>query len=536
MLQSPPFPGVSRDTAAVAIAAPGENIARSPRQRAELIALVREARVGGPFWGARPEPATGISAWRVLRSGGSAIRWLRRPASSRRRTLIVGSRRLRPFAAALRHAGAQVVLGPVDPWHLFDRLGACEDAGPELAWLAGAAGLTAARPEVLADALLRDVRYRDPFSGEPCSPEAAVALLAAWRATIDCNRALGGALGIAGWKKRAIGTMLWPGERELSFYRTSGRAVASAARQGRALAIWPTKAPPDAAATAGAAAVPAFMVEDGFLRSRGLGSDCVPPLSIVIDDLRPYYDPSGPSRLEQLIGAAPPDPGLEARAGRLVTGLIADGVGKYDTGRGRTRERPAAARVVLVAGQVEDDASWRLGGGKVTTNAELLARARAEEPGAWLIFRPHPDVEAGHRAGALPSAEALRHANEVDRTTPLAAMLDMVDAVHVLTSLTGFEALLRGREVVVHGQPFYAGWGVTRDLGPPIPRRARRATTLQIAAAALIRYPRYLDPVTGLPCSPETLVDRLVAGAVQPPSLLTHLRRLRRHVPLLQSS
>ena len=33
-------------------------------------------------------------------------------------------------------------------------------------------------------------------------------------------------------------------------------------------------------------------VEDGFLRSRGLGADLVPPLSLVADDLGIYYDPT----------------------------------------------------------------------------------------------------------------------------------------------------------------------------------------------------------------------------------------------------
>ena len=40
-------------------------------------------------------------------------------------------------------------------------------------------------------------------------------------------------------------------------------------------------------------------------------------------------------------------------------------------------------------------------------------------------------------------------------------LLGIVDEVHTLTSLTGFEALLRGIEVHAYGGPFYAGWGLT---------------------------------------------------------------------------
>ena len=39
------------------------------------------------------------------------------------------------------------------------------------------------------------------------------------------------------------------------------------------------------------------------------------------------------------------------------------------------------------------------------------------------------------------------------------------DRVVCMTSLMGFEALLRGIPVTTFGRPFYAGWGLTRDLG-----------------------------------------------------------------------
>ena len=54
-----------------------------------------------------------------------------------------------------------------------------------------------------------------------------------------------------------------------------------------------------------------------------------------------------------------------------------------------------------------------------------------------------------------------------------------------------------------------AGWGLTRDLGPVPDRRGRKLDIDQLVAAVLILYPRYLDPVTRLPCPPETLVARM---------------------------
>jgi len=60
--------------------------------------------------------------------------------------------------------------------------------------------------------------------------------------------------------------------------------------------------------------------------------------------------------------------------------------------------------------------------------------------------------------------------------------------------------------------PFYAGWGLTRDMAPMPGRRRARPTVAALAHAALIAYPRYHDPVTGLPCPPEVAIDRLASG------------------------
>jgi capsular polysaccharide export protein len=166
-----------------------------------------------------------------------------------------------------------------------------------------------------------------------------------------------------------------------------------------------------------------------------------------------------------------------------------------------------------VPGQVEDDMSVLAGGGGLTSNLELLRRARALEPEAEIWFRPHPDVDAGHRKGAVPDTEALAWADRIVRGGGMARLLDAVDAVHVLTSLTGFEALLRGREVICHGTPFYAGWGLTRDLGAVPARRRRKLKLDALVAGVLILYPRYLDPVTGLPCPPEVLVGRMASAS-----------------------
>lgn len=260
----------------------------------------------------------------------------------------------------------------------------------------------------------------------------------------------------------------------------------------------------------------AARVEDGFLRSRGLGAALTPPLSLVADDLGIYYDPLHESRLERLIAEGPPPGGVD-RAERLMAAIRSAGLSKYNLAAGSYRPTPTGRRRILVPGQVEDDASIRLGAGRERTNLDLLRRVRAENPDAHVIFKPHPDVEAGLRPGAICAG---RFADEVVTATDPATLLGHVDKVWTITSTLGFEAMLRGVPVTTLGAPFYAGWGLTRDLGPIPARRTARPELAALVHACLIAYPRYRDPVSRLPCPAEVAVDRLRDGiSPRPPAL-----------------
>jgi capsular polysaccharide export protein len=334
-------------------------------------------------------------------------------------------------------------------------------------------------------------------------------------------------VGVARWKSAQVRTLLTPpGGRPPLFHRQAQQAVRTAKARDGAIAVWPSRAPKALEGLAHAAGVRVASLEDGFLRSNGLGAECQPPLSLVIDWSGIHFDPTRPSDLEMLLTGTMFDAALTGRAERLIEQIVTLGLTKYNL-PGQSAPPPrTAARTVLVTGQVEDDLSVRLGGAGVANNLDLLRRAREQEPDAVILYKPHPDVERGHRKGAWPDAKLLRFADHVVRDVSLPALLDQVDAVHVLTSLTGFEALLRGREVVVHGQPFYAGWGLTRDLAPP-PRRGRILTVAELAAAALILYPLYLDPLSGQPCSPETMIQRLSGSSGRQSALLPALRRMQ---------
>ncbi|MDP0971736.1 capsular polysaccharide biosynthesis protein, partial [Klebsiella pneumoniae] len=81
----------------------------------------------------------------------------------------------------------------------------------------------------------------------------------------------------------------------------------------------------------------------------------------------------------------------------------------------------------------------------------------------------------------------------IDTDVRPADLLAAVDAVYVVTSALGFEALLRGLPVRCFGAPVDSGWGLTIDTVQTGRRGAARDLE-QIAAAALIAYTRYVDP------------------------------------------
>jgi capsule polysaccharide export protein KpsC/LpsZ len=314
--------------------------------------------------------------------------------------------------------------------------------------------------------------------------------------------------GMAIWKRKRIAQMLGG----LPHFATGTAAAAKAHGSGGAVACWASRFPADLRSACTAKAVPIWQVEDGFVRSSGLGAALVQPCSIVVDRLGIYYDPSGPSDLEHILQFKDYSVAERARSRLLIDQLIAADITKYNL-KGRRVSLPPGRRVVLVPGQVEGDRSVLLGGYGIRTMAQLLERVRAQEPDAFIVFKPHPDVVAGLRQGDVSVGP------DADLSVPdadLISLIERVDVVHTLTSLAGFEALLRGRDVVVHGQPFYAGWGLTRDLAP-VARRTRSRTVEELVAAALIDYPIYADPETGETCSVEHLVLKLAAAASPKP-------------------
>ncbi|GAB2580806.1 hypothetical protein GCM10026986_05930 [Nitrincola alkalisediminis] len=298
---------------------------------------------------------------------------------------------------------------------------------------------------------------------------------------------------------------------------------------GDQFVLWSNRVTPELAEAILFRGAKLWRMEDGFVRSVGLGVDLVEPLSLVLDSKGIYYDSTQPSDLECLLNEAQMDSALLTRAAQVSQRLIHLGISKYNVGLPKTLDLPKNKRIILVPGQVETDASIRLGSPDVKTNLELLKRVRTNCPDAFIIYKPHPDVVGGGRIGEVNHVDASAFCDVQITDVAMPALLSQVDEVHTITSLTGFEALIRQIPVVTYGLPFYAGWGLTQDHFVCERRTAQRSLH-ELIAATLILYPIYVLPGKKGSVDVEDALEELARQKIQNvrPTLKTRLYRLIR--------
>ncbi|MCV3463912.1 capsular polysaccharide biosynthesis protein [Campylobacter lari] len=248
-----------------------------------------------------------------------------------------------------------------------------------------------------------------------------------------------------------------------------------------------------------------FLVEDGFLRSVFLGSDLTRPFSLIVDSKGLYVDPSKPSDLEDILQNYVFDESLKQRAKKLISAITQNKFSKYNGLKHEKLNFNTSKKIILIPAQVEDDASMILGGAGYDT-LKLLQSVRKANKNAFIVFKPHPDVLSGNRKGLKDKNIILKYCDEIIENVSIDSAINASDEVHTITSTSGFDALLRGKKVVVYGKPFYAGWGLTSDLYE-IPRRTRVLSLEELVAGVLILYPRYIHPKSKNLCEVELALD-----------------------------
>ncbi|MGX1497326.1 capsular polysaccharide export protein [Labrenzia sp. MBR-25] len=396
----------------------------------------------------------------------------------------------------------------------------------------------AAREQIAIDDLLNWVlscrtAWFSPYTNDLLRPDEAIEIFTLMQEHWQDNSVPGHCYGAQYWNHPSINATFSGKGGAVIFHDTQEAAVSAARTDGGRIYSWAGRTNPTFEGLCKRNAVPLSRIEDGFLRSVGLGAGLARGAMLAVDDLGIYYDPSRPSRLEVLLKEYELSPAERQRGEALIDLIIRARVSKYNFGKSQKFAYPAGREKILVPGQVADDAAIRKSRSATidcantpNVNLDLLRLARNRHPDAFLVFKPHPDVETGLRKGRVPRETALQYADDIAEDANIIDLIEAVDTLETFSSLSGFEALLRGKKVCVHGAPFYAGWGLCQDL-TEIEGRGRSRTLPELVYLALVKYARTIDPVSLLPCTPEFLVTRLAEQRTDKRHLL--VTSIKRH-------
>ncbi len=316
------------------------------------------------------------------------------------------------------------------------------------------------------------------------------------------------------WKQNHIRFFLGSGsgsKNNLIFVSSASQAIKNGFDSNSQLVTWASKNREQVDELINEFGITPWQVEDGFIRSAGLGTDLTAPASLVLDKSGIYYDPTNPSDLETILQTKKFSDNELKRAELLKLSLLKNELSKYNLGKAFSKTSLSAKpnqKILLVPGQVEGDASIIKGCVDIDSNAALIKVTREENPDAYLIYKPHPDVVSGNRKGKVAPEVIQNHVDLELTDTSITDCLAVVDEVHTMTSLVGFEGLLRGLNVVCYGLPFYSNWGLTVDRHP-LARRSKKLRLNELVAGTLVDYPLYINWQTGQFTTPEIIVAQL---------------------------
>lgn len=254
---------------------------------------------------------------------------------------------------------------------------------------------------------------------------------------------------------------------------------------------------------------PLAFIEDGFIRSLGIGLSKEPGRSIIMDDLGFYYDASKPSRSETILNSGQKFGWLAARrARRAISLIVKNRVSKYNDAPDvlpASMAGPKASRRILIIDQRLGDASIS-GALAGQDDFALMLKYAFEQEGAEVIVKIHPDAMTPGKLSAVsshlgPYVRNPRLKIIEEKVNPY-TLFDAVDEVYTVSSGMGFEAAMAGKPVTCFGVPYYAGWGITKDM-MAAPRRNKKRSVEEVFHVVWVMLSRYADPKTKRLCSVE---------------------------------
>lgn len=239
------------------------------------------------------------------------------------------------------------------------------------------------------------------------------------------------------------------------------------------------------------------LLEDGFIRSVGLGVDGSPSFSIVEDDVGIYYDATTPSQLENILNTYDfeTDTDLMKLANNAIELICKHRISKYNSAPDIEQDyfdNYGQKRILIVA-QTAGDESLHYGLADQFSTDMMIDAAINENPNAAIYLKIHPDALCGKKKSDVDIEMVRKRCILIEENINPISLLEYFDTVYTKTSQMGFEALLLGKKCVCFGLPFYAGWGLTDDR-VICRRRVRILKMEEVFAAAYILYTRYYNP------------------------------------------
>lgn len=354
---------------------------------------------------------------------------------------------------------------------------------------------------VLETVLQKNSCWFEPYEGHAVAPVTALQILHLLETRWAENDRPVHCFGAQYWNHPSIMAIFTGKGGSVAFHDSEAETIAAAEADGGSIVSWAGRTTAAMEEACAAKKIGLIRIEDGFLRSVGLGAGLATGAMLALDDQGIYYDPSRPSRLETLLQTAQLSDGQKGRGEALIQQYAGIRIKEpADSSYSFVMDK----RVVLVIGQPDDETN----GPDIDLN--LLRAARQRNPDVHIVFIPSTGGEQDLDKDKVAKRDILRLADEVASNVNLADLVEACDEVETFSSSMGFDALLRGKLVTVHGLPFYAGWGLTNDLSA-CNRRTMRRSLAEFVYLTLAVYARSVDPVTLLPCTPEFLFERLAS-------------------------
>lgn len=258
---------------------------------------------------------------------------------------------------------------------------------------------------------------------------------------------------------------------------------------------------------------PKVYIEDGFIRSYGIGLSGEPGLSIIIDDLAPYYDATRASRLETYLASNELIPKeMRTYCQDNIAKIVEYKISKYNAAPDFKLQIGSKNRKkLLLIDQRYGDMSVVCGLADIHTFERMLSDALDYYADWDIIIKQHPDAIKGGKSSyfdkeRLYFTKCMENVFIIDYDINPYSLIEAVDEVFVCTSMFGFEACMAGKKVHCYGMPFYAGWGITEDK-IKISRRNKNRDIIDIFYFSYVCLSRYIDPRTNKQCSIEDLID-----------------------------